>query len=111
MLEDLEQSQNVLQNRLIQSEEYYRLFFNSITDPVCVCRMNPDNTPGMIVEVNNAACEILGYYRTEFLEMELSDLLIEKNTVYGYAGRVTPLVRPRDLHKCLQNKIWQDDPG
>ena len=80
MLEDLEQSQNVLQNRLIQSEEYYRLFFNSITDPVCVCRMNPDNTPGMIVEVNNAACEILGYYRTEFLEMELSDLLIEKNT-------------------------------
>jgi PAS domain S-box-containing protein len=76
MLEDLEQSQNVLHNRLIQSEEQYRLFFNSITDPVCVCRMNPDNTPGIIVEANNAACEILGYQRTDFLEMDLSELLL-----------------------------------
>jgi PAS domain S-box-containing protein len=79
MLEDLEQSQNVLHNRLIHSEEQYRLFFNSIKDPVCVCRMKPDNTPGAIVEVNDAACEVLGYQRTEFLEMELSDLLIGKD--------------------------------
>ena len=49
MLEDLEQSQNILHHRLIQSEEQYRLFFNSITDPVCVCRMNSDTVPGIIV--------------------------------------------------------------
>lgn len=79
MLEDLEQSQTALHNRLTQSEEHYRLFFNSITDPVCVCRMNPDNMPGKIVEVNNAACEVLGYLRTEFLERGLSDLLMGKN--------------------------------
>ncbi|WP_321505381.1 CHASE4 domain-containing protein [uncultured Methanoregula sp.] len=76
MLEDLEQSQNVLHNRLIQSEEQYRLFFNSIKDPVCICRMAPDKTLGRIVEINNAACEVLGYERTEFLEMDLSDLFI-----------------------------------
>ena len=76
MLEDLEHSQNILQNRLIQSEEQYRLFFNSITDPVCICRMNPDNKPGKIMEVNDAACEVLGYQRTEFLEMDLSSLLV-----------------------------------
>ena len=76
MLEDLEQSQNVLHDKLIQSEENYRLFFNSVTDPICVCRMNPDNTPGRIVEVNDAASEVLGYTRTEFLEMHLSDLLL-----------------------------------
>jgi PAS domain S-box-containing protein len=79
MLEDLEQSQNVLHNRLIQSEEHYRLLFNSIRDPVCVCRMNPDNTPGTIVEVNDAACEVLGYLRAEFLEMDLSDLLMRRD--------------------------------
>jgi PAS domain S-box-containing protein len=79
MLEDLETSQAVLHNRLIESEEQYRLFFNSITDPVCVCRMNPDNTPGKILEVNNAACEVLGYLRTEFLELDMSDLLMEKD--------------------------------
>ncbi len=79
MLEDLERSQNVLHNRLIQSEEQYRLFFNSITDPICVCRIREDNRPGKIVEVNNAACEILGYQRTEFLEMELSDILPGSN--------------------------------
>ncbi len=75
MLEDLEQSQNVLHDKLIQSEENYRLFFNSVTDPICVCRMNPDNSLGRIVEVNDAACEVLGYQRAEFLEMHLSDLL------------------------------------
>ncbi len=75
MLEDLEQSQNVLHDKLIQSEENYRLFFNSVTDPICVCRMNPDNTPGRIFEVNDAACEVLGYTHAEFLEMHLSDLL------------------------------------
>jgi PAS domain S-box-containing protein len=79
MLEDLEMSQAVLHNRLIESEEQYRLFFNSITDPVCVCRMNPDNTPGTIVEVNDAACEVLGYLRTEFLEMNLSNLLMGRD--------------------------------
>ncbi len=79
MLKDLETSQAVLHNRLIESEEQYRLFFNSITDPVCVCRMNPDNTPGKILEVNNAACEVLGYLRTEFLDLDLSDLLMGKN--------------------------------
>lgn len=79
MLEDLEQSQNVLHNRLIQSEEQYRLFFNSIKDPVFVCRMNPDNIPGKIVEVNDAACEVLGYQRMELSEMNLSDLLLGKD--------------------------------
>lgn len=75
MLEDLEQSQNILHDKLIQSEEQYRLFFNSITDPICVCRMNPDNIPGRIIEVNDAACNVLGYKRAEFLELNLSDLL------------------------------------
>jgi PAS domain S-box-containing protein len=75
MLEDLERSQILLHDKLIQSEENYRLFFNSVTDPICVCRMNPDNTPGRIVEVNDAACKVLGYERAEFLEMHLSDLL------------------------------------
>ena len=79
MLGDLEMSQAVLHNRLIESEEQYRLFFNSITDPVCVCRMNPDNTLGKIVEVNDAAGEVLGYLRTEFLEMDLSSLLMGTN--------------------------------
>jgi PAS domain S-box-containing protein len=76
MLEDLEESQNVLHNRLIQSEEHYRLLFNSITDPVCVCRMGRGNLPEKIIEVNDAACEVLGYLRTDFMAMELSDLLM-----------------------------------
>ena len=79
MLEDLEQSQNIVKNRLIQSEEQYRLFFNSIRDPVCVCRMNPDNKPGTIMEVNDAASEVLGFQRSEFLEMDLSDLLLNED--------------------------------
>ncbi|NMB80123.1 MAG: PAS domain S-box protein [Methanomicrobiales archaeon] len=74
MLCDLETSQNIVKDRLIQSEEQYRLFFNSIQDPVLVCRVDPDNRFG-IMEVNDAACEVLGYGRPELLGMPLSTLL------------------------------------
>jgi len=72
MLEDLEQSQNMLQNRLIRSEEQYRLFFNSISDPVIICRFDREDETGIIFEINDAAEQVLGYSRNELLSMSPS---------------------------------------
>ena len=72
MLKDLEQSQNILQHRLIQSEEQYRLFFNSISDPVIICRFDRNDEAGKIFEINDAALQVLGYSRNELLALSPS---------------------------------------
>ena len=69
MLGELETSQEQLQGRLIQSEEKYRLFFNSITDPVIIYRSGEQDTYSAIVEVNDAATGLLGYSREELLSL------------------------------------------
>jgi PAS domain S-box-containing protein len=76
MLEDLEQSQNILKNRLIQSEEQYRLFFNSISDPVIICRFDQGGEAGKIFEINDAALQVLGYSRNELLSMSPSAVFL-----------------------------------
>lgn len=54
---------------LCASEERFRALFNSGGDAVFVHGMNADGTPTPFIEVNNIACERLGYRREELLRM------------------------------------------
>ncbi|HBZ54373.1 MAG TPA: hypothetical protein DEO88_03120, partial [Syntrophobacteraceae bacterium] len=56
------------------SEERYRLLFSSINDAVFVHRHVADGLPGQFIEVNDIACERLGYTRRELLEMRPMDI-------------------------------------
>jgi PAS domain S-box-containing protein len=76
MLGELQTSQKQLQGRLIQSEEKYRLFFNSITDPVIIYRSNEQDTCNPIIEANDAAASLLGYSREELLSMSPSAIMM-----------------------------------
>jgi PAS domain S-box-containing protein len=76
MLGELQTSQQQLQGRLIQSEEKYRLFFNSITDPVIIYRSGGQDTGHQIIEVNDAAAGLLGYSREELLSMSPSEIMM-----------------------------------
>lgn len=69
MLGELQTSQKQLQGRLIQSEEKYRLFFNSITDPVIIYRSGEQGPCNQIIEANDAAADLLGYSRDELLSL------------------------------------------
>ncbi|WAC05294.1 MAG: PAS domain S-box protein [Methanoregula sp.] len=69
MLGELEQCQLGLQVRLSQSEENYRLFFNSITDPVIICQYREGEFLGIIIEANDAVIDVLGYSREELFTM------------------------------------------
>ncbi len=58
-----------------KSEERYRLLFNSINDAVFVLGFTSDGLPGRIIEVNEIACQRLGYTRDELLRMSPFDLV------------------------------------
>ncbi|HVO43839.1 MAG TPA: PAS domain S-box protein, partial [Aggregatilineales bacterium] len=51
------------------SEERYRLLFNSINDAAFVSRLTEDGRPGTFVQVNDVACQRLGYTREELLAL------------------------------------------
>jgi PAS domain S-box-containing protein len=58
---------------LQKSEQRYRLLFNSINDAVFVHALTPEGLPGRISDVNDIACERLGYTRDELLQMSPLD--------------------------------------
>lgn len=76
MISELETSQEHIQGRLIQSDEKYRLFFNSITDPVIIYRFGETDPNNIIVEANDAASCLLGYSRQEFLLMSPAAIMM-----------------------------------
>ncbi len=59
MLGALETAQRRLEGRLIESEERYRLFFNSGNDAVYVFSVDDTGMPERFVEVNDEACRRL----------------------------------------------------
>ncbi len=91
MLGELQTSQEHLQGRLVQSEEKYRLFFNSITDPVIIYRSDVQNACTTIIETNDAAGNLLGYSREEFLSMSPETIMAinvceERNELFRLAN-------------------------
>jgi PAS domain S-box-containing protein len=54
--------QRELLYRLLISEERYRNFMNATTDAIYI-----NNLSGLILDINNAACEALGYTRKEII--------------------------------------------
>ncbi len=59
---------------LRQSEERYRLLFNSINEAVFVHGFDEDGMPGQFFEVNDVACQRLGYTREELLQKRPFDI-------------------------------------
>jgi PAS domain S-box-containing protein len=64
-----EQEARAHAERLRQSELRYRLLFNSGNDAVMVHGFDALGLPGRFLEVNDIACERLGYMREELLKM------------------------------------------
>ncbi|MGO9310981.1 MAG: PAS domain S-box protein [Spirochaetia bacterium] len=71
---DQERPHTRAEHALRRSEERYRLLFDSISDVVLVHPYHEDLTPEVFVEVNDVACERLGYSREELLTMSTFDI-------------------------------------
>ncbi|MCM2321654.1 MAG: PAS domain S-box protein [Oligoflexia bacterium] len=59
---------------LQQSEEKYRALIESANDLIFLIAINSDGLPGVLVEVNEVACQRLGYARQALLRMTPWDL-------------------------------------
>jgi two-component system cell cycle sensor histidine kinase/response regulator CckA len=82
-----------------RAEERYQLLFNCIDDAVLVYGLTPDGRPDTITEVNDIACEKLGYARSELLCMNPLDLLPPETT----ATAIDMMVRL----KSERRTVWE----
>ncbi|MGA2477616.1 MAG: ATP-binding protein [Spirochaetia bacterium] len=59
---------------VIDPQDHYRLLFSSINDMILVHPFHEDLSPETFIEVNEAACQRLGYTRQELLRMSSYDI-------------------------------------
>ncbi len=84
---------------LRKSEERYRLLFNSINDAAFVHEITPDGLATRITEVNDIACQWLGYSRDELLHMGFHQVIPPE----------TALIAQEMLIRLKSNKhsVWE----
>ena len=63
---------------LAASEERFRVLFYDGALPIVMSRLEPNQLPGLIVDANPAACEILGYEQAELRRLTYPDLLAKE---------------------------------
>ena len=66
---------------LTDSEERYRMLFNSTHDAILVHQPSAEGEPRKFIEVNDIACKMYGYTRQEMLKLSPLDLVIHKQAV------------------------------
>ncbi len=66
------------QKRIIESEETYRMLFNSVNDAIFISELTEDEKLTKFIHVNKVSCERLGYTEEELLSMYSYDINSEK---------------------------------
>ncbi len=91
---------------LRQSEEQYRLLFNAGNDALFVHGFRPDGLPDRFTQVNDIACQLLGYTREELLAKVPADL-----NAPDWAGRETGIIArlQREHHALFDMQLVARD--
>ena len=63
-----------MERDLQRIEEQYGVLFNSGNDAIFLIQADDEMRPGRIIQVNDIACERLGYLREELLQLSVADL-------------------------------------
>ncbi len=66
---------HLIEKALRENEEKFREIFNDANDAIYLNEWNPDATPGVFIDVNEAARLMLGYSREELLRLTPADLV------------------------------------
>jgi len=64
---------------LRESEARFKMLFNNANDAVFVTQLSNEKSYGDFIEVNEIACERLGYTKEEFLQLSPSAIVSQKN--------------------------------
>lgn len=96
---DKKQSEEILR----QNEEKFRELFNNANDAIFLIQLSEDESPGRIIEVNEIACQSLGYSRDELLSMTTKDIIIEDE----YNSKISHILRNAKDQNNLKFEIFQ----
>ncbi|MFP4642110.1 MAG: PAS domain S-box protein [Dehalococcoidia bacterium] len=77
ILQDISDRKRVEQ-ALSESEEKFREIFNNANDAIYLHDVTDEGVPGQFIEVNDIACEMLGYSREELLTMSPADIAADE---------------------------------
>jgi two-component system cell cycle sensor histidine kinase/response regulator CckA len=86
---------------LHESEERFKLLFNSGTDAIFVQEMK-NGIPGSLIEVNDIACQRLGYTREELLRMSLNRIEFHEDPDMECFLKEKPLTQRHLLYEAVQ---------
>ncbi|WP_374827464.1 PAS domain S-box protein [Aerosakkonema sp. BLCC-F183] len=64
-----------VEQALREREQRFTTLFNGMEDWVLVYHLTADDRPGQLIEVNEQACQKLGYSREELLAMSVADII------------------------------------
>ncbi len=63
-----------MEEELQRERKRFQEIFNNANDAIYLLELTEEGMPGEFIEVNDVACEMLGYSREEFLEMTPQDI-------------------------------------
>jgi PAS domain S-box-containing protein len=67
-----------LYNKMKESEETYRMLYESINDAIFISELRQNGKPGKFIQVNNIACQRLGYTREELIGKSIMEINSER---------------------------------
>lgn len=73
-LENQVSARRQIELSLLQSEEKYRMLFDRANDAIMINDLDDNQRLGRFIEVNDRACQLLGYTRNELLELTPFDI-------------------------------------
>ncbi len=79
IVEEVEYAKNRENGKLPIGEKDFIDIFNRARDPIFLHKLGEGGVSGKIMDVNDIACEILGYSREEFSGLILSDIILESS--------------------------------
>ncbi|MFG0329726.1 MAG: PAS domain S-box protein [Phycisphaerales bacterium] len=85
------------ESRRLEEERRYRRLLHSVRDAVFVYPIGEDGVPGRFLEVNETACERLGYARDEILELSIRD--ITPHTDEDFRSLVSELLASGEMQR------------
>jgi len=71
------------ERELAEREKKLRAIFNNANDAIYLHRHTEEGLPGTFIEVNDVACEMLGYSREEFLKMDPQAIIAPGSVAEG----------------------------
>lgn len=84
----------IAERALKESEERYRILFNSGSDAVFVHGIEDDGKPGEFYTVNDVACQMLGMSRDDLMAKSPADLIPEE-AAEGIAERMKKILKEK----------------